>query len=74
MLFDPVCKSSLNEENIATTSTFKGKTYYFCCPSCQQKFEQNPTKYTGRTWLGRLLHRMEEANAQEYKGKGPSCH
>jgi YHS domain-containing protein len=26
-------------------STYKGKTYYFCCPSCKPMFDKNPTKY-----------------------------
>jgi len=74
MPLDPVCKSNLLEKDIATTATLKGKTYHFCCPSCRQEFENNPKKYTGRTFLGRWLHRLEEANAQEFKGNGPSCH
>ncbi len=74
MPLDPVCKSYLNDEDIESSTTFKGKTYYFCCPVCRQEFEQNPKKYTGKNWLSRLLHRLEEANAQEFKGKKPSCH
>ena len=23
-----------------------GKTYYFCCPGCEKKFESDPAKYT----------------------------
>ncbi|NMC82726.1 MAG: YHS domain-containing protein [Armatimonadetes bacterium] len=26
-------------------STYKGKTYYFCCPACKPKFDKNPAKY-----------------------------
>jgi YHS domain-containing protein len=26
-------------------STYKGKTYYFCCPSCKPMFDKNPAKY-----------------------------
>lgn len=26
-------------------STFKGKTYYFCCGMCKPKFDKNPQKY-----------------------------
>ena len=26
-------------------STYKGKTYYFCCPECKPKFDKNPAKY-----------------------------
>ncbi len=24
--------------------TYKGKTYYFCCPECKPAFDKNPTK------------------------------
>ncbi|MBV9851871.1 MAG: YHS domain-containing protein [Armatimonadetes bacterium] len=26
-------------------STYKGKTYYFCCASCKPEFDKNPDKY-----------------------------
>ena len=25
-------------------STYKGKTYYFCCPDCKPKFDKDPAK------------------------------
>ncbi len=27
------------------SSTYKGKTYYFCCSSCKPAFDKNPAKY-----------------------------
>ncbi len=24
--------------------TYKGKTYYFCCPECKPRFDKNPSK------------------------------
>ena len=29
----------------AGKSVYKGKTYYFCCPSCKPSFDKNPAKY-----------------------------
>lgn len=26
-------------------TTYKGKTYYFCCGMCKPKFDKNPAKY-----------------------------
>lgn len=26
-------------------STYKGKTYYFCCEGCKPMFDKNPAKY-----------------------------
>lgn len=30
-------------------STYKGKTYYFCCPACKPMFDKNPAKYAKPT-------------------------
>jgi YHS domain-containing protein len=30
-------------------STYKGKTYYFCCGSCKPDFDKNPAKYIKTT-------------------------
>jgi YHS domain-containing protein len=30
-------------------STYKGKTYYFCCPGCKTAFDKNPGKYIKKT-------------------------
>jgi Cu+-exporting ATPase len=27
---------------------YQGKTYYFCCAHCVQKFEADPSKYLGK--------------------------
>jgi len=29
-------------------SIYKGKYYYFCCPSCKPKFDADPEKYIGK--------------------------
>ena len=29
----------------AGKSVYKGKTYYFCCPSCKTAFDKDPAKY-----------------------------
>jgi YHS domain-containing protein len=29
----------------AGSSTYKGKTYYFCCGGCKPMFDKNPAKY-----------------------------
>ena len=33
----------------AGKSVYKGKTYYFCCPSCKPAFDKNPEKYTKKS-------------------------
>ena len=30
--------------NAYSHETYKGKTYYFCCPACKPAFDKNPSK------------------------------
>jgi len=42
------CPVSHEEFTISAQSPkvdYKGKTYYFCCSGCDQKFKENPEKY-----------------------------
>ena len=32
-------------KDAAGSSTYKGKTYYFCCGGCKPAFDKNPAKY-----------------------------
>jgi len=45
MAVDPVCKMTVEEKSAAGTSTYEGKTYYFCSKMCKETFEKNPEKY-----------------------------
>ncbi len=44
MAKDPVCGMTVDEKKAAKV-THKGKTYYFCNPSCQWAFESNPKQF-----------------------------
>jgi len=46
MTKDPVCGMTIDEKKAAGTTTYKGTTYYFCCPNCKAEFDKNPSKYT----------------------------
>ena len=35
-------------------STYKGKTYYFCCPMCKPKFDKAPAKYIENAKRGKF--------------------
>jgi len=37
---------------------YKGKTYYFCCPMCIEKFKQNPGEY---------ISKIKEVNLEIYQ-------
>ena len=47
MAKDPICGMKVDEKNAKYKSEYKGKTYYFCSPSCKEDFDKNPEKYLG---------------------------
>lgn len=52
MAQDPVCKMNVDENKSAGTSSYKGKTYYFCAKNCKEKFDREPEKYAGGSSCG----------------------
>ncbi|HXH70712.1 MAG TPA: heavy metal translocating P-type ATPase [Pyrinomonadaceae bacterium] len=55
---DPVCGMTIDTEAAAGTSEFEGKTFYFCLPACQEKFDVNPVSF------------IQEAKENETNGNG----
>jgi Cu+-exporting ATPase len=50
---DPVCGMSVDPARAKATHEHAGKTYYFCCPDCKEKFKADPAKYlTPKTLVG----------------------
>jgi len=47
MAKDPVCGMMVDEKKTKLKSDYKGKTYYFCAPSCKTTFDKDPAKYAG---------------------------
>jgi demethylmenaquinone methyltransferase/2-methoxy-6-polyprenyl-1,4-benzoquinol methylase len=45
---DPVCGMELQERKAAATSSYAGRTYYFCSKGCKEAFDKEPQKYTAR--------------------------
>ncbi|MAO64296.1 MAG: YHS domain-containing protein [Balneola sp.] len=41
----PVMENPVEDINAASNSEYRGSTYYFCCPPCKDKFDENPEKY-----------------------------
>lgn len=41
---DPTCGMEVDPATAPKTE-YKGKTYYFCCPTCKDVFEKEPEKY-----------------------------
>jgi len=45
MVKDLVCGMNVDEKTAKFKSEHKGRTYYFCNPTCKTTFDKNPTKY-----------------------------
>ncbi len=45
MTQDPVCGMDVQPEQAAGQSEFQGRTFYFCCPTCKEKFDKEPERY-----------------------------
>jgi P-type Cu+ transporter len=44
-LKDPVCGMLVNPHTTPHRATHGGRTFYFCCAGCRQKFEADPPRY-----------------------------
>ena len=42
---DPICGMTVEKSKAKHKTEFQGKTFYFCCAGCKQKFEQSPERY-----------------------------
>jgi Cu+-exporting ATPase len=42
---DPVCKMTIDPEQAAAQSDYKGQTMYFCAKGCKAAFDKNPERY-----------------------------
>jgi Cu+-exporting ATPase len=42
---DPVCGMSVDPASARASCVHEGQTYYFCCPSCLQRFQADPNRY-----------------------------
>jgi Cu+-exporting ATPase len=58
---DPVCGMEINPADAVGTHDYKGKTYYFCNPSCLEKFQAEPEKF-----LAPAAQKPAPAAATEY--------
>ena len=45
MARDPICGMTVDEGTAKFTSTYGGKTFYFCSPGCKSTFDKSPAKH-----------------------------
>ena len=48
MAKDPICGMEIDEKKAPLSSTYKGKTYYFCAKGCKAAFDKQPEKALDR--------------------------
>ena len=75
---DPVCGMKVVPGDTKLVSLYQGRSYWFCAETCREAFEANPQKHLApkkrKSWLGRCLERLAQANEQEFGAGGPTCH
>ena len=42
---DPVCGMKVASDEAANSFKYDGKTWYFCCEHCLEKFKENPERF-----------------------------
>jgi len=42
---DPICGMTVDPKRAAGSSSFGGRTYYFCSSGCKATFDKNPAKF-----------------------------
>ncbi len=62
---DRVCGMMIEEAAAAATSFYKGRKYYFCSPSCKEKFEKDPVSYAAE--------KTPETEKKHASGSCPTC-
>ena len=72
---DPVCGMTVDPARAAATYEHAGKTYYFCCRGCQEKFRAEPAKYlkSGGLHVVSVLARTRAENARGYRSGSIAC-
>jgi Cu+-exporting ATPase len=78
---DPVCGMTVDPAAARASAVHQGRTYYFCCPSCRQKFEADPQRYLGgpapappsRAAATAWTCPMDPEVRQDHPGACPKC-
>ena len=73
---DPVCHMKIEPAGARAQAEYRGKTYYFCCRHCAQKFQAEPERYLlpqavagpGLVQLGGLAVKRAEDRASPHSG------
>lgn len=64
MAKDLVCNMEVEEKGAAFTTTYRGKTYHFCCTGCKKKFDVNPDNYVAPAAFGLSTEGLARGSAR----------
>ncbi len=62
----PVSGKEFKKSEASPKYEYEGKTYYFCCQGCNEKFEKNPEKYVKTDEHAEHAHDADHAHAVEH--------
>ena len=71
----PVSGKVMKKSEAEISYEYKGKTYYFCCEGCKEKFIQDPEKYTQKKAESQAVYTcpMHPEVKSDKPGKCPQC-
>jgi P-type Cu+ transporter len=70
---DPVCGMTVDPATAKNSQQHAGRTYYFCCASCGEKFKADPEKFLSKPAPSSSLVMLGMPTAQP-KAAAPSAH
>lgn len=71
----PVSGETMLKSQAKASYEYEGKTYYFCCADCKEKFVKDPAKYIGKTVDMKDVYTcpMHPDVQSDKPGKCPKC-
>ncbi len=71
----PTCGHEIKKAEAKISYEYKGKTYYFCCEGCKEKFVKNPEKYLEKKTKMKAVYicPMHPKVKSDKPGKCPEC-
>ncbi len=64
-----VSGKEIEKSEAAGSMEYKGKTYYFCCAGCEEKFVKNPEEYINKETEGEHQHGEEGEHEHGEQGE-----
>jgi len=73
---DPVCGMTVNPDTAAGSYQYRGQTYYFCAPSCLEKFRLDPERFlikSPESMVPQLIAIGPRASGPDLSGAAYTC-